>query len=190
MQWKKINKTKIATWNVSTLYRAGAVGERAQETEKYKTDICALQEIRLPGEGTMPKKNYMILYSGNKNGKHEFGIGFYVNRQIMDNIIDSEPVNYRICKIRVKLKFYNLRTSILAPTEGEDLVKEQLYMSLQKVCDTAPNYNTKVILGDFNVRIGKENYWYPACGRYSLHDKTNDNGKKMADFAVGRDLFT
>jgi hypothetical protein len=115
------------------------MGERAQETEKYKTDICALQEIRLPGEGTMPKKNYMILYSGNKNGKHEFDIGFYVNRQIMDNIIDFEPVNYRICKIRVKLKFCNLRTSILAPTEGkEDLVKEQLYMSLQMCVTQRP----------------------------------------------------
>jgi hypothetical protein len=60
-------------------------------------------------------------------------------------------------------------------------------MSLEKVCDTAPNYNMKVLLGDFNVKIRKENYWHPACGRYSLHDKTNDNGK-MADFALGTDL--
>jgi hypothetical protein len=36
----------------------------------------------------------------------------------MDNIIDFEPVNDSICKIRVKLKFYNLTvTSIHAPTE-------------------------------------------------------------------------
>jgi endonuclease/exonuclease/phosphatase family metal-dependent hydrolase len=79
--------------------------------------------------------------------------------------------------------------SIHAPTEEkEDLVKEQFCMSLEKVCDTIPNYDMKVILGDFNAKIGKENYWYPACRRYSLHDKTNDNGKKIADFALGRDL--
>jgi hypothetical protein len=36
----------------------------------------------------------------------------------MDNIIDFEPINDRICKIRVRLKFYNLTmTSIHAPTE-------------------------------------------------------------------------
>jgi hypothetical protein len=53
----------------------------------------------------------------------------------MDNITDFEPVNDRICKIRVKLKFFNLTMiSIHAPTEEkEDLVKEQFYMSLEKV---------------------------------------------------------
>jgi endonuclease/exonuclease/phosphatase family metal-dependent hydrolase len=61
-------------------------------------------------------------------------------------------------------------------------------MSLEKVCDTIPNYDMKVILEDISAKIGKENYWYAACGRYSLHDKTCDNEKKMADFALGRDL--
>jgi endonuclease/exonuclease/phosphatase family metal-dependent hydrolase len=108
----------------------------------------------------------------------------------VDNITDFEPVNDRTCKIRVKLIFYNLAMiSIHAPTEEkEDLVKEHFYMSLEKVCDTIPNYDMKVILGDFNVKVRKENYWYPACGRYSHHDKTNDNGEKYADFALGRDL--
>jgi hypothetical protein len=128
----------------------------------------------------MNKKNNVNLYSGNKNGTHEFGTGFYVNRRIMDNITDFEPVNDRTYKIRVKLKFYNLALiSIHAPTEEkEDLVKEHFYMSLEKVCDTIPNYDMKVILGDFNAKVRKGNCWYPACGRYSLHDKTNDNGKK------------
>jgi exonuclease III len=176
---KRINYMKISTWNVRILYRAGAMDELAQELEKYKIVICALQEIRWPGERTIAKKNYMILYCGNKNGKHEFCTGFYVNRRIMDNITDFEPANDRICKIRVKLKFYNLTMiSIHIPTEEkEDLVKEQFCMSLEKSRDTIPNYDMKVILGDFNAKIGKENYWYPACRRYSLHDKTNDNSR-------------
>jgi hypothetical protein len=66
----------------------------------------------LPGEGTMAKKTYMILYSGNKNGKQEFGKGFYENRRIMDNITDFKPVNDRKCKISVELKFYNLTNDI------------------------------------------------------------------------------
>jgi len=33
---------------------------------KYKVDICALQEIRWPGKGTVVKKSYIILYSGHK----------------------------------------------------------------------------------------------------------------------------
>ena len=34
--------------------------------DKYKLDICALQEISCPGKGTVIKKNYMIIYSGHK----------------------------------------------------------------------------------------------------------------------------
>jgi exonuclease III len=36
---------RIATWNVRTLYRAGAMREMGKEMNKYKIDICALQEI-------------------------------------------------------------------------------------------------------------------------------------------------
>jgi hypothetical protein len=41
--------------------------EMVKEMDKYKVDICALQEIRWPGKGTVINKNYMILYSGNEN---------------------------------------------------------------------------------------------------------------------------
>jgi len=30
---------------------------------------------------------------------------------------------------------------------------------------------------DFNAKVGKESYLYSACGEYSLHNETNDNGK-------------
>ena len=45
---------------------------------KYEVDVCSLQEIR--------RKVYIIVYSRNKNDKHEFGTGFYISRLIMDNL--------------------------------------------------------------------------------------------------------
>ena len=39
-----------------------------------------------------------------------------------------------------------------------------------------------LIMGDFNMKV------YPAYGNYSLCEESNDNGKKMVDFALGRDL--
>jgi len=44
------------------LYRAGAMNEMVKEMERYKIEVCALQEIRWPGKGRVVKKNYMILY--------------------------------------------------------------------------------------------------------------------------------
>jgi hypothetical protein len=37
----------------------------------------------------------------------------------------------------------------------EEAVKEEFYNSLEKACDTIPNYDMKIILGDFNAKVGK-----------------------------------
>jgi len=43
----------------------------------------------------------MIIYSGCKINKHEFGTGFYISRYVMDNLLDFEHINERICKIKL-----------------------------------------------------------------------------------------
>jgi hypothetical protein len=47
-------------------------------------------------ERNSDKKNCLTLCSGHKSDKHESGTGFYISRHIMDNSLDSEPVNERI----------------------------------------------------------------------------------------------
>jgi hypothetical protein len=74
----------VETWNLRTLYRAGAMNELIKRMDKYKIDICSLQKIRLPGKVTVITNNYLILYSGHKSDKYEFGTGFYISKHIMD----------------------------------------------------------------------------------------------------------
>jgi exonuclease III len=107
-QWKGISEMRIANWNVPTLYRALAMNELVKEMEKYNIDIWVLQESRWPGKGTVIKKNYTIIYSGHKSDKHEFGTGYYISRDITENLLNFEPVYERICKIRVIHKYYSL----------------------------------------------------------------------------------
>ena len=47
----------------------------------------------------------------------------------MDNLLDLKPLNERICKIVVKLKYYNLMLIVTyAPTEEKDeVIKEEFY---------------------------------------------------------------
>jgi len=44
------------------------------------------------------------------------------------------------------------------------------------------------VQGDFDTEVGNQSYLYPACGRHSLHNETNDNGKWMVNFALARDI--
>ena len=53
----KVNERRIATWNINTLYRSGALNELVKEMEKYKIDGYAHQKIRWPGKGTVIKRN-------------------------------------------------------------------------------------------------------------------------------------
>jgi hypothetical protein len=59
---------------------------------------------------------------------------------------------------------------------------------LEKVCDAVPNYDMETVIRDFNAKFRKVPYLYPAYGWHCLHNETNDNGKLMANFAMGRDL--
>jgi len=60
-RWKRINEIWKENWNVYTLQRAGAINELVKQTDKYRIDICALQEIRWIGKGTVKKKLFYIV---------------------------------------------------------------------------------------------------------------------------------
>jgi len=47
---------RIVAWNVHILNEAGAMNELVKEMDKYKIDICALQEIRWPEKGNVIKR--------------------------------------------------------------------------------------------------------------------------------------
>jgi hypothetical protein len=59
---------------------------------------------------------------------------------------------------------------------------------LEKLCVAVPNYDMETILGDFVAKSEKDSFLYPAYGGCSLHNKTNDDGKRMVNFTQGRDV--
>ena len=42
----------------------------------------------------------------------------------------------------------------------------------------------KILLGDFNAKVGGENIFKPTSGNESLHLDNNDNGVRIANFAT------
>ena len=58
---------RFGTWNVRTLLQAGNMNAIAEELERYKMEVAALQEIRWKGKGIIRKPKYTMYYSGNEN---------------------------------------------------------------------------------------------------------------------------
>jgi endonuclease/exonuclease/phosphatase family metal-dependent hydrolase len=46
----------------------------------------------------------------------------------------------------------------------------------------------KIILGDFNAKVGRENIFKPMIGNESLHEISNDNGVRVVNFAISENL--
>jgi DNA repair ATPase RecN len=46
----------------------------------------------------------------------------------------------------------------------------------------------KIILGDFNAKVGRENMFKPTIGNESLHEISNDNVVRVVNFATSKNL--
>jgi hypothetical protein len=77
-----------------------------------------------------------------------------------------------------------------APTEEKrDDSKDSFYEEFEQVFDHFPKYQTKILLGDFNAKLGREDNFKPTIGNESLHQDSNDNGVRVVNFATSNDLI-
>jgi exonuclease III len=115
------------------LYRCGALRSLISTVQEYKIDILAIQEIRWVGQNILEKKQCTIYYSCH-NKIHQFGTGFVVNKNMKHLVMDFQPINMRLCKLRLGGKFYNYSIfSAHAPTEDKDAnEKYTFYDRLEK----------------------------------------------------------
>jgi hypothetical protein len=56
------------------------------------------------------------------------------------------------------------------------------------VFDKSPKYDTKILLGDLNAQVGREDIFKPTIGNESLHEISNDNGIRLVNFAASKNL--
>jgi len=95
-------------------------------------------------------------------------------------------MNERICSFRMRGKF-NKFTIILvcALTEGQDKPgKESFYNKLNQLYQRIPTQDTKIIVGDCNAEIGRQEVFKLVIGNWSLPETSNKNGIRATDFAT------
>ncbi|XP_008481227.1 craniofacial development protein 2-like [Diaphorina citri] len=110
---------------------------------------------------------------------HELGTGFYVNNSVLNAVKDFQSVTNRISTLTIQSH----------PTEENDEdTKEAFYSELERVYNNQPRNNIKIVLGDANAKIGRENTYRDAIGRESLHERTNNNGTRFINFAMENNL--
>ena len=66
--------------------------------------------------------------------------------------------------------------------------KDRVYEELDYIFKHLPKHHMKILLGDFNAKVGRENIFKLATGNESLHQDSNDNGARIINFATSKNL--
>ncbi|XP_046986312.1 craniofacial development protein 2-like [Schistocerca americana] len=139
---------------------------KANENEKIDVFIGTWNEIRWAGHGVLDMGCWIIFLHGSES-HHEFGTEFTVRQKF---------------KLLTQFSNYSL-IDVHAPTEVlDDQYKDNFFENLERTYDRYPVYNTK------NAQIGKEDDYLPTIGKHSLLEYQNDNGHRVIQFALSRNM--
>jgi hypothetical protein len=83
--------------------------------------------------------------------------------------------------------FHIIVLNVHAPTEDKtDDVKDSFNEELERIFDKFPKYHMKILLGDLNAKVGREDIFKLTIGNESLHEISNDNGVIVVNFATSK----
>jgi exonuclease III len=160
------------------MYWAGSLRTVAEEVSKYKLDLVREQEVRWDGVGTELAGQYTFFY-GKGNQNHELGTDFPCIRKSCQQLIKKvEFVSDRMSYIILRACWCDIIVlSVHAPTEDTiDDMKDRFYEELEQVFHEFRKHPMKIVLGDFNAKVGREDIFKSTVGNESLHGTSNDNG--------------
>ena len=187
------NKLCIATWNVTSLVSDSS---KYYQLEKvmglYGLEVLGVTETHMPGSGSMVLDDgCLLVYSGTDDGHKRSGVGLCLSKKVKNSLISFTPVSERILTARLHSKHINISVTVVyAPTMSAiDSVKEDFYKELAVTQANLPAHDIKLVLGDFNARVGRDTETWPGViGAHSFHQSDNDNGVRMLDFCTINDL--
>jgi hypothetical protein len=136
------------------------------------------------------KGHRVMFFYGKGNEYHQLGTGFSYKR-VISAVRKVQSVSDRMSYIILRGGWCNIVVlNVHAPCEDKSYnVKDSFYEELARVFDQFYKYNTKILLGDFYAKVGREDIFKPTIGNESSHEISNDNGVRVVNSATSKILI-
>ena len=163
----------------------------SRELKRLNIDIAALQETRLPSNGSLKEEDYTSFWQGKAPEEHRLhGVGFAVRNSLLPSVEPPTEGSARIltlCLTTTSGPVYIM--SIYAPTLCSTAeAKDELYSQLETAIREIPPSAHLYLLGDFNARIGSDFTSWPRCIGHFGVGKLNENGQRLLEQSSFHDL--
>ena len=102
--------------------------------------------------------NKIVLFSGKEEGEYSHGVAVILEKEISKSLIEYSPINDRIIKLIIQARPHNISIiQCYAPTSlATENEMNVFYDCLQSTLDTIPSRDVRIIMGNFNAKVGKE----------------------------------
>ena len=180
---------RFGTWVVSSLYRSGSLTAAARELARYKLDLVIVQRVTWDKGGTLRPGDYIFWY-GKGNENHELRTGLFVRQRIASAVKRVEFLGNRMSYIVLRGRLCNIIVlNVRAPSEEKCGDSEgSYYEELEQGFGHFSQYHIKILLGDFNAKLGREDILKPTTGNLRLHQDSNGNGVRIVNLAMSKNL--
>jgi hypothetical protein len=113
-----------------------------------------------------------------------------VHKRIISTVKRVEFVSDRMSYIILRgRRCHIIVLNVHTPTEDKtDYVKDTFWEELERVFGQIPKYHMKILLGDFNAKVGTEDIFKLTIGNGSLHEISNENGVRLVNFATSKNF--
>ena len=155
-----------------------------RELHRLCIDIAALQETRLPDDGSLREQNYTFSWQGKKSDEPRIhGVGLAVKNSLLSTIEPPTGGSERLLNLRMTTRvgvanFVCAYAPTLCSTSDE---KDKFYDALDSIVRSVPKKEALFIMGDFNARVGANSEAWPfVIGRHGV-GKMNENGQRLLE---------
>ncbi|KAF2896029.1 hypothetical protein ILUMI_10147 [Ignelater luminosus] len=82
-EFKLTSETKVAAWNVQSMFQSGKMHSIVTEMERMQIHILGISDVRGAGSGECATNSGIVCYSGTiENPEHRYGVAIMITKEI------------------------------------------------------------------------------------------------------------